>query len=49
MIMFNDKKVAKKMQSTGCGVKVMSRDELLQEWVKIENSLKGVLAGLEEK
>jgi tripartite-type tricarboxylate transporter receptor subunit TctC len=44
--MFNDKKIGKKMQDTGCGVKVMSRDELAKEWVKIENSLKNVLADL---
>jgi tripartite-type tricarboxylate transporter receptor subunit TctC len=46
--MFNDKKIQKKMQATGCGMKVMSRDELAKEWVKIENSLKKVLAGLEK-
>lgn len=46
--MFNDKKIGKKMQDTGCGVKVMSRDELAKEWVKIENSLKSVLADLEK-
>jgi tripartite-type tricarboxylate transporter receptor subunit TctC len=47
--MFNDKKVAKKMKQTGCGVKVMPRDELAKEWVKIETSLKEVLAGLKAK
>ncbi len=46
--MFNDKKIQKKMQATGCGMKVMSRDELAKEWVKIENSLKKVLAGLQK-
>jgi len=46
--MFNDKKTVKKMGDTGCGVKVMSRDELAKEWVKIENSLKNVLADLEK-
>lgn len=44
--MFNDKKVLKKMKSTGCGVKVMSRDDLVSEWGKIEDSLKKVLVGL---
>lgn len=47
--MFNDKKVAKKMQQTGCGVKVIPRDELAKEWVKIETSLKDVLADLKAK
>jgi len=46
--MFNDKKIAAKMQDTGCGMKVMSRDQLAKEWVKIENSLKAVLADLEK-
>ncbi len=47
--MFNDKKVAKKMKQTGCGVKVIPRDELAKEWVKIETSLKDVLADLKTK
>ncbi len=47
--MFNDKKVAKKMKQTGCGVKVIPRDELSKEWVKIETSLKDVLADLKTK
>ncbi len=47
--MFNDKKVAKKMKQTGCGVKVIPRAELAAEWKKIEASLKVVLAGLGEK
>ena len=46
--MFNDPKIAKKMQQTGCGMKVMSREELAKEWVKIEKSLKNVLADLEK-
>lgn len=46
--MFNDKKIAKKMEQTGCGMKVMSRDDLAKEWVKIENSLKAVLADLQK-
>jgi tripartite-type tricarboxylate transporter receptor subunit TctC len=41
--MFNDEKIEKKMHDTGCGIKVMSRDELLQRWPKIEKSLQKVL------
>ncbi len=47
--MFNDKKVLKKMEATGCGVKVMSRDELINEWKKIEDSLKLVLSDLKKQ
>lgn len=47
--MFSDKKVEKKMSQTGCGVKVIPRDELKKEWEKIETSLKSVLSGLEAK
>ena len=37
------------MKQTGCGVKVIPRDELAKEWVKIETSLKDVLADLKTK
>ncbi len=45
--MFNNKRVAKKMKMAGSGVLVMSRDELIKEWAKIETSLKDVLKGLQ--
>ena len=47
--MFNDKKVASRMKQTGSGVKVIPRDELKKEWVKIETTLKEVLKNLEAK
>ena len=44
--MFNDKKVIKQMEQTGCGMKVIPRDQLQALWEKREAYLKGVLKEL---
>ncbi len=44
--MFNDKKVQKRMKQTGCGMKVLNREETLKEWQRTEETLKVVLKKL---
>ncbi|MEJ2183824.1 MAG: tripartite tricarboxylate transporter substrate binding protein [Nitrospirota bacterium] len=44
--MFNDKKIQSKMKQTGCGLKVMGRDDLRKEWQRVQDTLTVVLKGL---
>lgn len=46
--MFTDAKTANKMQETGSGMKVLTREETLKMWKQTQDSLKGVLKELEE-
>lgn len=46
--MFNDKKVAKRMDQTGCGMKVLSREETKREWERTEATLKELLKELKK-
>lgn len=44
--MYKDKQVAGKMEQTGCGIKVIPRDQLKEMWKKQETYLKEVLKEL---
>jgi tripartite-type tricarboxylate transporter receptor subunit TctC len=44
--MYKDKQVAGKMKQTGCGIKVIPRDDLKEMWKKRETYLKEVLKEL---
>lgn len=44
--MCNDKGIQKQLKATGCGIKVIGRDELKKVWAKREAFLKEMLAGL---
>ncbi|MBN2570155.1 MAG: tripartite tricarboxylate transporter substrate binding protein [Deltaproteobacteria bacterium] len=44
--MCNDKGVQKQLKATGCGIKIINRDDLKKVWEKREALLKDMLAGL---
>lgn len=46
--MFSDKKTGKKMEETGSGMKVLTREETIKMWKETQDSLKTVLKELEE-
>jgi len=46
MKMFTNKKVKKRMKQTGCGMKVLNREQTIKEWQRTEATLKVLLKKL---